>query len=354
MSERIDELDGWRGISIGCVILGHLTNFALLPAGSDPHASPGSWLSHIDTLGVQIFFCISGFIITRLALAERARTGDFSIGRFWIRRTFRIVPAQALYLGVVVLLHLDGRIEQQWGQTLRGAAFVCNLPGFDDCGWFTGHLWSLAVEEQFYLLFPLLFATLAPRRLAVLVAAAWLALVAWPTLSALAGIGGRGLFFRPFTYLLAGVLLAMFERETRARLAPIARPAWWASIAVMAAALVILGAAPAGDPGPALRQVLWLLVPVAVCTAIALSIDSGGPLGAFIRQPWLVLIGRMSYSLYLWQQLWLGRPDLYADGSWLPTVALLPLTAWLSWRWIERPFARQGARLAGSPATASP
>src|SRR5262249_53079377 len=107
-----------------------------------------------STLGVCIFFVISGLIITKLALRER-ESGGFSARKFYIRRVLRILPPFYAYLLFVLALTALGAIGQHSAEALEAAAFACNLTVID-CGWFGGHSWSLAYEEQFYLLFPLL------------------------------------------------------------------------------------------------------------------------------------------------------------------------------------------------------
>ena len=150
---RIAALDGWRGVSILMVIFGHLVDYRY----ASENAQIVQELAGVTaTLGVCVFFVISGLIITKLALRERDSGGGFSARKFYIRRVLRIVPPFYVYLLFVLALMALGSIAQHSTQTLEAATFSCNLPQIN-CGWFGGHSWSLAYEEQFYLLFPLVF-----------------------------------------------------------------------------------------------------------------------------------------------------------------------------------------------------
>jgi peptidoglycan/LPS O-acetylase OafA/YrhL len=139
---RIDWLDGWRAIAVVIVILAHLGGLEHWTS-----APPGK-------LGVFIFFGISGFIVTRLLLGERARTGEINIPAFFIRRAARILPPLLLYLAICVAIG-----QASAGAAVRAVLFTCNVAkGPWDCGWTFGHTWSLSFEEQYYLIVPFLLA----------------------------------------------------------------------------------------------------------------------------------------------------------------------------------------------------
>ena len=114
---RLAEIDGWRGISIFCVVIGHLVNIRY----ASPDASTVNLASVIAIWGVRIFFVVSGFIITRLAIEEAAEQRYFSILQFYgRRRVFRIVPAFYFYLLSIALFSYLGLIEQPFRGILRG------------------------------------------------------------------------------------------------------------------------------------------------------------------------------------------------------------------------------------------
>ena len=166
-------LDGLRAIAVGMVVLYH-AGVAWLPGGF---------------LGVEVFFVISGYLITALLLAERRQLGRIALGTFWFRRARRLFPALSLLLVAVltfVVLWLPGEVARVRGDALAALGYVTNwyyifrqLSYFEAVGRPSPlqHLWSLAIEEQFYLLWPPLLILLLPRWprrhiLAALVAAA--------------------------------------------------------------------------------------------------------------------------------------------------------------------------------------
>src|SRR4051794_2751641 len=165
---RIPSLDGLRAISIAAVLLGHL-------AGS--HGFPDRLSSvvrnpvvDVANFGVRVFFVISGFLITGLLMAEREKRGKIHLGAFYLRRVFRIMPAYVALIAVVALLDASGAIQVPTSDFVAAWTYRMNyhLGG----SWELGHLWSLAVEEQFYFLWPLtlLLAGLASgRRIAIAV-----------------------------------------------------------------------------------------------------------------------------------------------------------------------------------------
>lgn len=328
------DLDGLRGVAVTAVVAFHLRDDAL----------PGGYL------GVDIFFVLSGFLITSIIWRELAR-GTFSFADFYDRRIRRILPALLLVMLVTgaaasaVLLPLDlvgfGR------SVLAALAFVANVYFWRDTGYFAQlaeekpllHVWSLGVEEQFYLLFPVLLLALArfarQRLLAVIALLALLSLAA-DALALVAGAKEAAFYLLPTRawQLGAGALLALAP----AAAAGIrwATPLGLAGLATIAAGLV--------DPslaGP------WLpdgLLPVA---GTAMVIAAGGArCGAASRilgwRP-LVFVGLISYSLYLWHWPFIVLPEYYLTRELRPAEAALAVAGMLaaataSWRFVERPF----------------
>ena len=155
-THRIQHIDAWRFIAVSLVIQGHLfVHSSLSLANQFPFLRR---LGRFGTIGVLIFFVISGFVICRGLMEERAGTTVVSLKAFYVRRAFRILPPLYLYLAALTLLGFIGWIGISPPQISNSALFLCNLDV--DCSWFAGHTWSLAYEEQFYLLFPALFVVL--------------------------------------------------------------------------------------------------------------------------------------------------------------------------------------------------
>ena len=139
-TQRIAYLDGWRAVAVSLVILDHL--MILYGAESTPFGK----------FGVYLFFAISGYIITRLLVLERASSGGIDLQAFWIRRVARIVPPFMLYTVIVLVLVAFGAAGPEvTGQAAQAITFTCNINVGPGCGWLFGHTWSLAFEEQFYL-----------------------------------------------------------------------------------------------------------------------------------------------------------------------------------------------------------
>ncbi|MDO8941596.1 MAG: acyltransferase, partial [Desulfobacterales bacterium] len=154
-ADHIPSLDGLRAISITLVLLGHLSGtqgFVRLNLGVGDYAH----------LGVVVFFVISGFLITRLLLSEHAKRGSISLKLFYARRTLRLFPASYAFVGCVWLLWLAGIVPLQSRDLWHAVTYTVNYA--PDIAWSVGHLWSLSVEEQFYLLWPFAFVTMGPRR----------------------------------------------------------------------------------------------------------------------------------------------------------------------------------------------
>jgi peptidoglycan/LPS O-acetylase OafA/YrhL len=114
---------------------------------------------------VFIFFFISGFVVSKTCLDEMQMSGEFSIKGFYIRRAFRIIPPLLLYLITCSVLSGIGLIKFLPENFLSASVYLCNTTlSFVHCDWYTGHTWSLAFEEQFYLCFPILFSFVVTRK----------------------------------------------------------------------------------------------------------------------------------------------------------------------------------------------
>jgi peptidoglycan/LPS O-acetylase OafA/YrhL len=296
---RLPGLDGLRALSIVLVLCVHLITLPGSP--QSPWFIAFAMRGHF---GVEIFFVLSGFIITWLLLKEENKTGSTDLRQFYIRRAFRILPPAILYLGVVSLLVLAHRSSTPWSEIGSAALFARNLygPGSAD----TGHFWTLAVEEQFYLTWPLLFVLLGKRQRATLLI----------TLLAISPIWHHEYFrFFPnarlnvyeFHYepLLMGCLLAIARNSqniARVLSASFFRSSW---IVVAAVAMIATLLSPLEmQVGDRIRA----LFPLAEYFCIAMVINyviqgRHSPIDRFLNVGPMVFIGQLSYSLYLWQQL---------------------------------------------------
>jgi peptidoglycan/LPS O-acetylase OafA/YrhL len=328
---RIATLDGVRAISIGLVLFAHTLGTGALPmfAAAHPFAD----------IGVRSFFVLSGFLITTLLLRERERSGRISLRGFYLRRALRIFPAFYAYLAVVIALRAAGGAIASDRDLAFAGGYAMNFHA--ERAWVVGHLWSLAVEEQFYLAWPLTLVVLGARRaLGVALAAIALAPVVrvavWYGCPELRDLTDQA-FPCVFDALATGCVLALARDrlEASARYRRLLDARWFWAIPIACAALTVIT-----------RPWFGLGIAMTLANAgIALAVHRCitrpfGAVGAFLEHPAVVRIGVLSYSLYLWQQLFLNRHA----GAWLNAfpvnIALAFAAAALSYIAIERPFLR--------------
>jgi peptidoglycan/LPS O-acetylase OafA/YrhL len=327
---RIPSLDGLRAISIALVLIAHFTGHNIFT----PNTLASATFSSFGYSGVKIFFVLSGYLITLLMLNEEKRTGSVSLGQFYIRRAFRILPA-ALAFMAVIFIYSGSAINLQ--NKVLSLFFLENYATPAD--WHLGHLWSLGVEEQFYLLWPLLFIT-------------------WPTA-------------RKKTLLLTMVLVPMVN-------VAIIRFGWpyWNNAFYSVADTIACGCLLAllrnnRYLNQILNHRLFFLIPVLTCIdsplclwkgalifslckslilrpalniGIALSVEKAVRTAPAIlnKQP-IVIVGLMSYSIYLWQQPFAVTWSRLAPGRFLDfflRFLLIGLFASASYFWLEQPFLR--------------
>ncbi len=363
-------LEGLRGLAVVAVVLFHARI---------------SW-ARGGFLGVSAFFTLSGFLITSLLLAEHHHSGRVSVGGFWRRRARRLLPAALVTVAAVaVLTPALGTGAQQrnlLGDVAGALGYAANwrfvLSGQSYAALFDApsplvHFWSLAIEEQFYLVFPLLAAMAlvgserrtgigggdrftAARRLAAVVG---LLFVASMAVTLLGGYSIDRSYYGTDTRaaeLLAGALLAVLlvlrERSpfTNGAVAfapgadpprrPVSAVAWAGSVA-LAACLVLWAFTP--------QQAAWLyrggFIAHALLWSVVLAAAAlpGGPVVAVLSVAPLRFVGRISYGVYLYHWpifLWLDESRTGLAGATLlayrlaATVAL----AWISYRYLERPI----------------
>ncbi len=336
------EVDGLRAIAVGAVILYH-AGFAGFPGGY---------------VGVDIFFVISGYLITSI-LANDLASGRFSIRKFYERRARRIFPAlffvMACCLPFAWAWLTPGQLREFFQSVVAVTLFLSNVYFWLKSGYFGQntetvpliHTWSLAVEEQFYVVFPLLLFVLwklAPR------VRSWL-------ICGLAGVSlaaciyfelrdpSFNFFFAPTRAweLLAGALVALHRaRWLEGRLAS---TVWREVFGALAIALIggsiFLYSKDTPFPGRA-------AVPPVLGTALILAFCSPSTtLGRVLAWRPMVAIGLVSYSAYLWHQPLFAFARAVAPSHPTPALyaALIALTgvlATLSWRFVERPFRQAG------------
>ena len=335
------EIDGMRAVAVILVMLFH--------AGLD--GFEGGYI------GVDVFFVISGYLITRLIL-EEMRDGRFSMARFYERRARRILPALAVMIALIIppalWLMVPFQVED-FGQSIVAVTlFASNVLFWRESGYFEAeaeqkpllHTWSLANEEQFYILVPLLLLLLwRSGRGNVRTVLAVLSIVALGSL-AYAEYASRHFPAANFYLLpgrawemLVGALCALFLAQRRAAPIPFATGLGISMILVSAFAFDTT------TPFPS----LYALLPVLGTALVILDSGPAGRVAAFLGSPAMRGIGLISYSAYLWHMPLLAFLAIHHFGDaplWMRLAALalsFPL-AWLSWKLIEQPC-RDQARM---------
>lgn len=335
---RIPSLDGLRALSIACVILGHLSGTRGFPS----HIA--SVVEHLNlaNIGVRVFFVISGFLITGLLLTEHAKNGTISLSRFYLRRSLRIFPAYYAYLLVVAILTATGLIVVQDSDFAHALTYTMNYA--PSRGWYLGHLWSLAVEEQFYLLWPAAMVLATPRR------AWWLALSVVCVVPIVRLIEGTfwyaslahiGTFESTADAIALGCLLALWRNRLWAHnwYRRAVESSWIAPLFLVIGFAVSLRFRPGLVVGTPMVNVALVLVVDRVVR------HPSGFVGRVLNAKPLVVVGALSYSIYLWQQVFLNRASGSPTAAFPLNVLLAACVAPLSYFLIERPFLAMRPRM---------
>jgi len=318
---RIPSLDGMRAISISLVVIGHWTELRY-------HSDIAGAFAN---LGVRIFFIISGFLITTLLLKEHAKSSTIELQEFYVRRAYRILPASLLFMVVTFVIFWP---QLQWYHMATAVLYLANFDYLHP--WYLGHLWSLSVEEQFYLLWPGVLKKWYRHRAAILVGVVAFAPVYRVVCHFLQLHGKADETFPAVADMLAiGCLLAVFAKRM-----PKIRGEW-AGLMVLPVALVpVYMGILHFHVTPVLLLVLWPVMHLSIA----------GLLWHVVQRPyWLlnvgpvVWLGKISYSLYLWQQLFVfgqhGRP-------WYGVIFAVGLAS-ASYYFVEQPMLRMRERRAG-------
>ncbi len=340
---KLPSLDGWRGLSILAVLFGH----GWQVPGYPQILKPLSWGAET---GVQCFFVISGYLITTLLLREIAKQQKISLLRFFERRALRLFPAYFGFVLVIALLHLTPfkLSTQGW---LGLLTFTANVyPGNDT----TAHFWSLAVEQQFYLIWPPLFVAFACKTKPSLKWAVLLLMVPillcpvsrcletpWPG----AGWLGRYSYFNQADLLAWGCLLALLADQFPQDLERVIsnKPYFWLLVALFLVA-VPKALAMGNLADPVMIPFRASLSGIGFAIAIAWTIVfQHSMIGKFFNKGWLPKLGVVSYSIYVWHMIFFTKPQVFGLG-WAPWgnfagfLATSIIAGVFSWYYLERPF----------------
>jgi peptidoglycan/LPS O-acetylase OafA/YrhL len=350
----IPSLDGIRAIAVLLVIVAHL---GLMNRAGDlltrHHATALLPLVQIDAgdLGVSAFFIISGFLITTLLLRHTDYNDRVLLGSFYARRFFRIFPPYYFYLLVIGILWSVRAVPMLRGAFISAALYCSNyfpyrLSQPAGAGWLVGHTWSLSLEEQFYLLWPACLRWLGRQR------AGWLGfalIIVSPvsrllTLYFLPGTALYGqvdrMFHSRIDTIMVGCVLALIGnwptmQRALAGAVTLRWSAWLAGILLF----VVLHISQQSFRTTQVLGIGCEAILLAYLIAFAIA-NAGTWVGRLLNLAALRHVGMISYSLYLWQQLWVGPIQIGGPHHLWTRLLLTLVCAEISYFAIERPSFR--------------
>ncbi|MEI6700778.1 MAG: acyltransferase, partial [Actinomycetota bacterium] len=354
-------LDGVRAIAVA-VVVGYHLGIAKLSGG---------------LLGVGIFFTLSGFLITSILLRSWRQQGNLGLGTFWLRRARRLLPALILVLVVVLgatALFSPSHFTNRAGDALAAMFYVSNwttiINGISYFSLFSppgplDHLWSLAVEEQFYLLWPLLLLgmlSLAKGKIArVVLATSVLAALSFIALALLSHVGldntraYEGTDTRAGGLLVGAVLAMVWAPTARAKSITVGARFLLDGAGIGALAVIAWLVVSTDQYSLSIYHGGLLLLSLATVVLLAVVVHPGSSMGRLLGISPLRWLGERSYGVYLWHlpiivafpKSFLASVPLVRDVFF---VSLILAIASLSWRFVENPIRTLGFRGAGSAA----
>jgi peptidoglycan/LPS O-acetylase OafA/YrhL len=340
-SGYLPTLDGWRAVAILWVLENHGQVWRW-------HGISNQWLQATGNRGVGLFFALSGLLICTRLLREEQRAGAISLKSFYVRRVFRIQPAALTYLGVAALLMALGLIQRGWGGEAGALLMVRNFYPVKTGTWSTAHFWSLSVEEHFYLLLPG-FLVLCRRGRMRWLAALWAVLQVWrQVVFNHLGLQGHAMVIDLRTDMaidgiVLGTIAALALQRERVMAAAKRYLVPWVALLYTAAVFV-------GDTLHQSRVNHTLLISVYPLVLVATMLHPEALTSRVLEWAPLRFVGRISFSVYLWQQMFFYPFAVPAPGSFQANVPLCWLATFVcataSYYLIETPLVRYGHGLA--------
>lgn len=299
-------LDGFRGLAVLIVLASHFgINRLLRPFH----------LLFIGETGVAIFFVLSGFLVTTLLLKEKVKTGTISLKRFYIRRALRIMPVAYLFLIILIALKHFYNLKISMLDFSASFLFFKNFPIKNEP--YTAHFWSLAVEGQFYLVFPFLLVANLNRYIiiafSIIIAVPIISIVGYytpflngiPTISFITKVMMYSFWKGPVIILIGSVFaILLFKGIIKLN----TKRGYFLSFVLILVAIVI------STPTFIfyIKYLAEYLAAILMGLAIVLSLNKHGLLSSILSNVILVRLGIISYSIYIWQELFIGV------GAWQP------------------------------------
>lgn len=334
---RIPSLDGLRAISIFLVLLGHVFYTQDYFLNSNWHL----YLGDLSNLGVRFFFIISGFLISTLLYREWENSHSISLGKFYIRRSLRIFPAFYFYIFVMFGLTLLGLVEINYNLFWRASTYTINYLPSGERGWFLGHLWSLAVEEQFYLLWPLVILMLGKKKSIIFLISVILLIPVVRLCTILYLPEMRSLMRWSFHTVCDSLAIGCLLAAIRVKLHQInlykslINSVW----PILIFFIVIFINYYFSDRPRINHFVMQSVMNFGLALFLDFAISSANSRTAtFLNWRPMKFIGVLSYSIYLWQQFFLAKDSPINVQSFLLNILFIFIAALFSYYLIERKF----------------
>jgi peptidoglycan/LPS O-acetylase OafA/YrhL len=342
--KKYPSLNGLRALSVLLVVIHHLG----LQYNLFDKLSSNSWINPITSfiqdghLGVTVFFVISGFLITSLLLQEEQANGKISLKNFYTRRTLRIFPAYYFLLLTYFIIQSLGYIKINDNLWLTALTYTKDFEF--DSGWYTGHAWSLSIEEQFYLFWPFIFilGDFARKFSSVILILSVPLIRLFLHFHRIEWASDHSIFAR-IDSIAIGCFFALYRDEITKSLAPYWNPVFYLSVLT----LIFLRYFPDITSKINLQ---YIFIPLGtthgsianVLIALILIFSIYGTKSLwfkFLNLKLLNYIGLLSYSIYLWQQIFINKTSFWIN-QFPQNILLLVLLSIFSYYIIEKPFLR--------------
>ena len=338
-AKNLPSLNGLRALSISFVLVNHIffktLGYTTIPGGQ---------------IGVNIFFIVSGFLITYLLLDEEKNTGSINLKNFYLRRILRIFPAYYFLLFTYFILQLAGILYFHTNSWITSLTYTKYFPIPNASEWESEHLWSLSIEEHFYLLWPFIFKFLKHNRVRIAILIILLIPIVriFNFMNSLGSFNGENTIFQRGDALMTGCLLAFYREEISNWLHRfimkykfmIFAPLFGLIISVVLMSIVSrhTDSLLIGGIIRALGRSFGTITNIFVCLVILISINfKNNSWYRFLNTGLMNYAGKISYSLYIWQQLFFS--DHLGVLSQFPiNIICIFITAILSYHFLEKPF----------------
>lgn len=326
--KRIASLDGLRAISILIVMLAHFNHFW--------HLQILEYLVNAGIVGVYIFFVISGFLITTLLISEKNKTDTVNLKKFYLRRILRIVPLSMIYIATIIIISLFLNNPSIRQNSWIPALYLSNITGLGTVSYIFIHYWSLSAEEQYYILIPSFFK-LEIKKFKFILIAVFISTFLFRLLSSrfpennllqiLADIT------RNLDGLIIGSYLAVIYSENKLPLKFLLKYKHILNISGFALILFLNHETTVSYLKPFSNHSFYSFI-IAILIIINIQ-PSNDYFYRFLNHKFIVKIGVISYSVYIWQQLF--SSSIIPFPSYINFI-LVFVVALLSYHFLETPF----------------